>query len=101
MIDKNAVRQTEASVEQQRIDGVIARLIPPLWIAPGTPYMMLERGVHDLVGQHPGQRCRVQRIDELRVVVERHAISRHGWNRPLLAPLQAKQERAEERMIEQ
>ncbi len=101
VIDKNAVRQTEASVEQQWIDGVIARLIPPHWIAPGTPHMMLERGVHDLVGQHPGQCCRVQRIDKIGIKVERHAISRHGWNRPTLSPLQAKQKRAKERMVEQ
>jgi type I restriction enzyme M protein len=53
------------------------------------------------MGQHSGQCGRVQRIDELRVIVERHAIGRHGWNRPTLAPLQTKQERAKERMIEQ
>ena len=57
--------------------------------------------MHDLVGQHPGQRCRVQRIDEFGVVVKRHTIGRHGWNRPLFSPFQAKQERTKERMVQQ
>jgi hypothetical protein len=63
--------------------------------------MVLERGVHDLVGQDPGQRRRIQRVDELGVKVKRHSISRHGRDRPVLAPLQAKQERPEKWVIEQ
>ena len=101
MIDENAFRQAETCVEQQWVDGVVARFIPSPWIATGTPHMVLERGVHDLMGQHPGQRSRVQRIDELRVKVKRHAIGGHRWNRPVLAPLQAKQERPEKWVIKQ
>jgi hypothetical protein len=92
MIDENTFRQAETRIKQQRVDGIVARLIPSPWIAPGTPQMVLERWVHDLVGQHPSQSCCVERIDEFGVKVKRHAIGRHGWNRPALVPFQAKQE---------
>ena len=75
-------------------------IIPSLRIAPGAPHMMVERRVHDLVSQRSGQSRRVQGFNKLRVVVKRHSIGRHGFNRPGLAPLQSKQERAEERMVE-
>jgi hypothetical protein len=63
-IDEHIVRQAETGIEQQRVDRIIAGLVPAPGVALGPPGVMLERGVHDLVGQHPGQRRRVQRIDE-------------------------------------
>ena len=80
-IDEHIVRQAQTGIEQQRIDRIIAGLVPAPGVALGPPGVMLERGVHDLVGQHAGQRSRVQRIDEGRVVAEHHAVGRHGWNR--------------------
>jgi hypothetical protein len=62
---------------------------------------MLERGVHDLVSQHPGQRRRIQRIDEHRVVAEYNPVSRHSRNRAIFFALQPEQQRPEEGMIEQ
>jgi hypothetical protein len=41
VIDENAIRKTQACVEQQWVDSVVARLVPASWIAPGAPYMML------------------------------------------------------------
>ena len=62
---------------------------------------MLERGVHNLVSQHPGQRGRVEGIDEHRVVAEHNPVGRHSRNRALFFALQPEQQRPEEGMIEQ
>jgi len=50
--------------------------------------MVVKCRMHHLMSQHPAQRCRVQRIDELGVVIERHTIGRHRRNRSALPSLQ-------------
>src|SRR5258707_9161480 len=62
--------------------------------------MMVERRMHDFMGQCSGQGRRIERFNEVGVVVERHTIGRHGLNGPALAIFQSKQERAEEGMVE-
>ena len=62
--------------------------------------MMMKGRVHDLVSQGPGQGRRVQGLNKIRVVEERHSIGGHRWNRPALAPLQPEEERAEKGMVQ-
>ena len=100
-IDEHIVWQAQTGIEQQRVDRIIAGLVPAPGVALGPPGVMLERGVHDLVSQHPGQRRRVQRIDERGVVAEYNAVGRHGRNRAIFFALQPEQQRPEEWMIEQ
>ena len=61
---------------------------------------MVLRRVHNFARQGPGQCRRVQSFNKVRVVVERHTIGGHRWNRPALVPLQAEQERAKEGMVQ-
>jgi hypothetical protein len=91
-IDEHIVRQTETGIEQQRVDRIIAGLVPAPGVALGPPGVMLERGVHNLVSQHPGQRRRVQLIDEHGVVAEHNAVGRHGRNRTIFFALQPEQQ---------
>src|SRR5208337_2735843 len=100
-VDEHIVRQTETSVEQQRVDRIVAGLVPAPGVALGPPGVMLERGMHDLVSQDPSQRRRIQRIDEHRVVAEYNPVSRHSRNRAIFFALQPEQQRPEEGMIEQ
>ena len=90
----------ESGVNEQRIDGEVAGYIPPFRIAAGAAHMMVKGRVHDLVSQGSGQSRRIQGLNKIRVVEERHSIGGHRWNRPALASLQAEQERAEEGMVQ-
>ena len=100
VVDQNPIGQAESGVNKQRVDGEVARYIPPFRVAPGAAHMMVKGRVHDFVSQCPGQRRRVQGFNKIRVIEKRHSICGHRLNRPGLAPLQPEQERAEEWMVQ-
>ena len=100
VVEKDSLGQAESRVNEQRIDGEIACHIPPLWIATRAPHMMVQRRMHDLMSQRSRQGRSVERFNELRIVVERHSVGRHGFNGPTLQVFQSKQKRAEEGMVE-
>ena len=49
VIEKDPLGQAESCVNKQRVNGVVTRHIPSLWIAPRTPHMMAQRRMHDLM----------------------------------------------------
>jgi hypothetical protein len=52
---------------------------------------MLKCRVHDFMGQDAGKFCRVQRLDEIRIVKQGDAIRGHGLNRTRGSPTQTEE----------
>jgi hypothetical protein len=63
--------------------------------------VMLQRRVHDLMSQSPGNFGCAQGLHEQRIEVQGNAVGRHGGDRAASLRAQSKQQRSEERMIQQ
>src|SRR6201998_4746526 len=62
--------------------------------------MIVQRRMHDLMSQRSSQCRRIERFNEVRVVVEQHAVGGHRLNRPALPIFQSKEERAKEWVVQ-
>jgi hypothetical protein len=81
VVEQHVFGQREPGIEQHRVDRVVAGHVPAPWIAPAAAGVMLQRRVHDFMGQSTGNLGCAQSFHELRIEVQGNAIGRHGSDR--------------------
>jgi hypothetical protein len=74
MADETILGQAEPVIEQQEIDSSIAGFIPASWIPSRAAGVMAKCRMQDFMGQDSRHCGRVERLIEIRVVVQRHHV---------------------------
>jgi hypothetical protein len=101
VVEQHVFGQREPGINEHRVDGVVAGHVPEPRIAAAAAGVVLQRWVHDLMGQSSGNLGCAQSFHELRIEVQGNAISRHGGDRTARLRAQSEQQRSEEGVIQQ
>ena len=101
VVEQHVFGQRESCVDEHRVDRIVAGHVPASWIAAAATCVMLQRRVHDFMGQSSRNLGCAQGLHELRIEAQGNAIGRHGGDRAASLRAQAEQQRSEEGVIQQ